>query len=308
MPRWLLRRTEAQRWYRRSKKTGYAVNRAAVAFVDYFRIQGGTLPEMMVYSELIRRRIPFAYQKYLGDIPFTDETERYRPDFTLDDYRIIIRVQGVYWHTRPGDAEADARQAQLMTMLGWHVYDLWENDILRDVRKSVDTIPELVNPSILGPPEEALGRPFNALAGFLARIRKPPKVLHKKYAKKRGAKGKVVRGWFPRRRHAPFTIDYVPVRFIGWKEQPDRWPGADDWWEERKKKRQSPATPASALHAETESWEALNKSSASGFEQVAREFDQFPATEPDGDVADKTKDPEDFWGSVQERILEMAGR
>ena len=307
MPRFLLRRTEAQRAYRRQRR-GYRwdTNQRAIEFVDYFRLQGATLPEMMVYTELVRRNVPFAYAKYLGDIPFTEEGEKYRPDFTLDDYRIIIRVQGVYWHTRPGDAENDARQAMLLTMLGWKVYDLWEMDILKNVRAAVDAIPELIAPSITGSPEPTLGRPHNVLAGFIVRLKRAPKVLRKKYRRPGAVRVAKERGWFPQRRHAPFVIDYIPIRFIGWKELPERWPGADDWWEERRKKRQSPPTPANALYAATQSWDALSRSSTSGFDQVAREFDAFPASEPQGDVADKSLDPEDFWGVVQERILQMA--
>jgi hypothetical protein len=228
MPRRLYSRTEAERATSREKRRRqWRPNSAVAKFVDYYQLGGATIPEMMLYSELVRRRVPFAYVKYFGDIPFTTAIETSRPDFTLEEYRIIIRVQGAYWHTRPGDAESDAKSAGLWTMMGWTVYDFWEFDIIKDVHGLIDrTIPELYNPTILGGPEPTLGRVSRQLAGLKARNAAAPKV-QKATVKE-------------------------------WQTLPDRWPGADQYWKElddarkaRKGEAQSASTDFNSLTATT---------------------------------------------------------
>jgi hypothetical protein len=258
MPRRLYSRTEAERATSREKRRRqWRPNSAVAKFVDYYQLGGATIPEMMLYSELVRRRVPFAYVKYFGDIPFTTAIETSRPDFTLEEYRIIIRVQGAYWHTRPGDAESDAKSAGLWTMMGWTVYDFWEFDIIKDVHGLIDrTIPELYNPTILGGPEPTLGRVSRQLAGLKARNAAAPKVQKATVKEKRRTKPEG--SWEPRGRHAFTQLDYVPFRFVGWQTLPDRWPGADQYWKElddarkaRKGEAQSASTDFNSLTATT---------------------------------------------------------
>ena len=76
--------------------------------IDYWGHIPATKPEKFIFAELIRRGVSFAFSYVFGDMPFTaDKEERYRPDFLLMDYRIIIEVAGIYWHTRPGMFEYD---------------------------------------------------------------------------------------------------------------------------------------------------------------------------------------------------------
>jgi hypothetical protein len=223
---------------------------------------------MVVYSELVRRRIPFAYVKYFGDIPFTEEVETYRPDFTLEEYRIIIRVQGAYWHTRPGDAESDAKSAALFTMLGWKVYDLWEFDIIKDIRGLIDrTIPELANPTILGGPEPTLGRANRQLAALQSRLKAPPKV--QRATRKEGRRQRPEGAWEPRARRAYYQLDYVPFRFVGWETLPDRWSGADQYWQEKDDARKAAQGQAQSTSTD---WASLTSGSA----LAQDEFSQFP--------------------------------
>ena len=70
----------------------------------------------------------------MGDIALTPGyKERFRPDFRLPDYNIIIEVAGVYWHTRPGSYERDAMKAFLLEATGWRTYVLTDFEILQNV-------------------------------------------------------------------------------------------------------------------------------------------------------------------------------
>jgi hypothetical protein len=145
-------------------------------FIDYWIDMPATIPEKMVFSALVRRELNFYFSWYLGDIPFTPEGERYRPDFILPDYHIIIEVFGTYWHTRPGMYEHDAVKAGLLLALGWKTYVLTDYQILIGVDAALMTIPELAYGNIHGNLHAVGDRPINPSAALRSRSRKWPKV------------------------------------------------------------------------------------------------------------------------------------
>jgi hypothetical protein len=135
------------------------------------------MPEKILFIGLANRSVNFYFSYFFGDFPFTEERERYRPDFILPDYRIIIEVQGVYWHTRPGMPEHDATKYALFTAAGYKIYLIPDADILTDVDKVLEDIPEVRSGAIKGNFIGIGDRPLNPTAAVRARIRRYPKVF-----------------------------------------------------------------------------------------------------------------------------------
>jgi hypothetical protein len=56
-------------------------------------------------------------------------------DFVIYDLAakpVVIRIQGAYWHTRPGRRENDDGEAANLRAGGMLVCDLWEPDVYRE--------------------------------------------------------------------------------------------------------------------------------------------------------------------------------
>lgn len=149
---------------------------------DYFPFVAGTVAEKMVFAELARREVSFFFGPYWGDMPWTEDTyERYRPDFILPDYRIVIEVYGVYWHTRPGDTERDARKAMMYELAGYHYVQLWEYEIFAGVSEALNRVaPVLANPQIRTGKIFLSNRPFDPTASIVSQRRRAPKVVRKR--------------------------------------------------------------------------------------------------------------------------------
>lgn len=125
MPRYvnsLKRRTTAKpRYYHRQ-------------WVDPYPNVLGSLPEKMVYAQLMYRGINFYYQSMLlVNLPLLKISQDYRPDFILPDLKIVIEVQGVYWHSKPESIESDAYKQALYNMMGYEVLVWWDYEIEQNI-------------------------------------------------------------------------------------------------------------------------------------------------------------------------------
>jgi very-short-patch-repair endonuclease len=59
-------------------------------------------------------------------------------DFLLPETRTIIRVQGAYWHSRPGSQSKDDSQSIYLRSKGYTVIDIFDLDINNNVRAALD--------------------------------------------------------------------------------------------------------------------------------------------------------------------------
>ena len=99
------------------------------------RMPVASLPELIVFDWLQRNDIPFVFQgEFKGGRTRLGGTV---PDFVVNvgGRGLVLRVQGDYWHTRPGNSEKDFGQKVAMmgrTINGLrvqNVVDLWESDL-----------------------------------------------------------------------------------------------------------------------------------------------------------------------------------
>lgn len=101
---------------------------------DPFPTVPGTRPEKMVYAQLVMRRINFQFiPLFKVNLPLLKINKDYRPDFILPDLKIIIEVQGVYWHSKPESMESDAYKQALYNMMGYEVLAWWDYEIEANV-------------------------------------------------------------------------------------------------------------------------------------------------------------------------------
>lgn len=130
MPRLLKRKTARQRVESARKIS----RRPSTAWVDPFPHVHGTLPEKMVYAELTRLGIPFYF---LNDIHFVIPEigfdQYYQVDFVIPSIKVVIEVQGAYWHTMPDRVESDAFKFAIYENAGYHVIAWWDFDILSNL-------------------------------------------------------------------------------------------------------------------------------------------------------------------------------
>lgn len=142
MPRYLKDTASAKK--RKATNSNY-YTKNVYSWVDPFPEVHGTLPEKMVYAELTRMGIPFYFlNDFRYSIPEIDFSQEYQADFVIPSLKIIIEVQGAYWHSKPETLESDAFKFAVYEATGWKPLAWWDYDIINDVRALFFSVPELV--------------------------------------------------------------------------------------------------------------------------------------------------------------------
>lgn len=127
-----------------------------LGFVDPFPAVHGTLPEKMVYAELSRRQIPFLFLNDLRfQLPEIDFDKSFQADFVIPHLKLIIEVQGSYWHSTEKAIESDAYKFAIYQTGGYRVLAWWDYDILADLQNLFASEPGLAytQPASLSPSE-----------------------------------------------------------------------------------------------------------------------------------------------------------
>lgn len=107
-------------------------------------VKGKTLPEQKVHDILDTYPVDFIYNQPCGE---------YRPDFINHEIKIVIEVQGDYWHCNPylyPDGPKDEIQIKHIVRdyykkcyflsRGYRILYLWENEIMNNIEKVKDRI------------------------------------------------------------------------------------------------------------------------------------------------------------------------
>lgn len=114
------------------ERLGRSTNRQVTSgqWRDLFPEIHGTVPEKMVYGELSRRNIPFLFLNDIhAQIPEIGLDQWYQADFIIPSLKIIIEVQGAYWHSKPATLDADAYKFAVYQSIGWTPLAWWDYDI-----------------------------------------------------------------------------------------------------------------------------------------------------------------------------------
>jgi very-short-patch-repair endonuclease len=67
--------------------------------------------------------------KYERQYPITDIVHVYPCDFYIDKYKMVIEIDGLYWHHYPDGNEIDHIRNNEMKNAGYHVIRFWEDEI-----------------------------------------------------------------------------------------------------------------------------------------------------------------------------------
>lgn len=133
MVKYVYKKKPFKKEVREKRASRYRVSRVT-NFIDPHPGVLGTVPEKIVYNELFLRGIDARFRSdFTVDLPDADIFKVYKPDFVLTAERIIIEVQGSYWHSSKEAIEADSFKQALYTMMGYKVLAWWDYDIESDV-------------------------------------------------------------------------------------------------------------------------------------------------------------------------------
>ena len=93
--------------------------------------------EVAMQAELERRGIEFDAQY--------DFNGKFKPDFILHEYKIIIECDGDYWHRLPEVVSRDKRKNAYYKACGYSTHRFWESEINADVEACVDVVLAEIN-------------------------------------------------------------------------------------------------------------------------------------------------------------------
>lgn len=117
-------------------------------------------------------KIEIMVRKYLFSkgYRFRKNDKRYpgKPDIVLPKYRIVIFVNGCFWHQHPGcknatipksniefwqkklrrNAENDEKNNKILSEMGWNVITLWECDLKRNFEFCMEELIKNIEDSI----------------------------------------------------------------------------------------------------------------------------------------------------------------
>lgn len=114
------------------------------SWYDPFPNIHGTLPEKMVYAELSRRGIPFLFLNDLRfQIPEIEFDKSFQADFVIPSMRLIIEVQGSYWHSMEKTIESDSVKFAIYEIGGYRVLPWWDYDIFANLPGLIAAEPQL---------------------------------------------------------------------------------------------------------------------------------------------------------------------
>jgi hypothetical protein len=139
---------------RRSRRQTVGKSRLHPApWIDPYPWVPGTLPEKMLFAELVFRRIYFVFQ---GD--FTPQEKQliptlqvpgFKPDFLLPEYRVVLDPFGEFAHTQGDSIQRDRLKYVVYTGIGYSFYHPWASEITdRGAALFLDKVVELGRPPV----------------------------------------------------------------------------------------------------------------------------------------------------------------
>jgi G:T-mismatch repair DNA endonuclease (very short patch repair protein) len=144
---------------RRKRRVSGAVRRGRVGervykaeWVDPFPGILGTKVEKKVMAELVYRQIPFYFQHNVEKLPLMSGVQNWRVDFYIPEGKIIIEVNGYYWHSKEDAIAKDSFRYAMLTNAGYRVVAWWDYEIDTKLWDLFAADPVLSAPTVFGPP------------------------------------------------------------------------------------------------------------------------------------------------------------
>ncbi len=69
----------------------------------------------------------------LGEPEVEYQIEQYVVDLCYPSLKVVVEVDGNYWHNFPFGLPRDAKKTLALENLGWKVFRCWESEILIDL-------------------------------------------------------------------------------------------------------------------------------------------------------------------------------
>jgi hypothetical protein len=117
-------------------------------WIDPYPWIPGTVPEKMIFAELVRRHIYFVFHGTPDDFAEADILAFYAPtlhdfDFLLPEWQVVIDPYSEFHHSQPDTVQRDITRRVVLLAQGWKYYTPWAHEVVADAGKVVDQITEL---------------------------------------------------------------------------------------------------------------------------------------------------------------------
>lgn len=135
MPRYKRTLTTAKN---RAEKSGKYYIRNVYEWVDPYPDVLGSKPGKMVYARLMLMQIPFYFQSdFKISLPLLGLFKTYRPDFYIPSLKLVIEVNGEYFHFKPDVMADDAFKYSLYMAMGYKVVAWYDFEIESNLDKLI---------------------------------------------------------------------------------------------------------------------------------------------------------------------------
>ena len=120
---------------RRRRQDGVKFRLHAARWLDPFPDIEGTVPEKMIFAELVRQGFYFIFQ---GDFPKADryvqvtaDDPDFKPDIIVPEWKVIFDPFGDYHHSKESARASDARKLAFYEAKGYEFIHPWSSDVER---------------------------------------------------------------------------------------------------------------------------------------------------------------------------------
>jgi len=126
----------------KTKESDDSVMRYSIKRREYMMTHKGNFistHEKIIMDFLKESKIDFISQYYVGDI-----SEKYLADIFIKSYKLIIEIDGTYWHNKPGRKEKDVRRTKQMEEKGYVVLRFTDKEVEKELDKIKHKILEII--------------------------------------------------------------------------------------------------------------------------------------------------------------------
>lgn len=130
MPKILRKRKQALSTQEKRERARRWNPKGGARWIDPYPHIQGTVPEKKVYAYLMDVGIPFNFQTMLDvSIAEVDLFKWLRPDFIIPSLKLVIEVQGAWFHQSDQQVLDDSRKYELYRYAGYQVIYWWDYEL-----------------------------------------------------------------------------------------------------------------------------------------------------------------------------------
>jgi len=129
-----------KKYFEENPRSDKAGEKISIRQLKYIKNHPGpfkdTKPELKMKEIFSRLNVKFKHQVIIEGI-------RHVFDFVDEENKIIVEVDGRYFHTLPGKRQRDYKFNRLAKKLGYRVLRFWDDDVMKNEEKVIEKLKEI---------------------------------------------------------------------------------------------------------------------------------------------------------------------